>query len=219
MASNTPAATHSSRRSRAVVSDTTRPVRRSASSQLQPVASLTSITLKQARSEARGRWHPNGWGSKRFGSVGSTAAQMASPTSGSSARMMVGTSTWSSVLGAPDSTVGTRQRPVDGHLDSKEEVPVQSITRLSARPVSAGICSRLVSTLKIHVRQLPHPHFHPPWRVRANRRGGEVHDLANTLRILGQAIGWGTLIVFGTSTMVALGFALVHVMNFWSSPG
>jgi hypothetical protein len=46
-----------------------------------------------------------------------------------------------------------------------------------------------------------------------------VHDLANTLRILGQAIGWGTLIVFGTSTMVALGFALVHVMNFWSSPG
>jgi len=64
---------------------------------------------------------------------------------------MVGTSTWSSVLGAPDSTVGTRQRPVDGHLPSKEEVPVHRITDLFARPVrhsehpglypSAAICA------------------------------------------------------------------------------
>jgi len=56
---------------------------------------------------------------------------MASPTSGSSPRMMVRTSTWSSFLDAPDSTVGTRRRPVDGHLPQPDEL----VTGLSARPV------------------------------------------------------------------------------------
>jgi hypothetical protein len=41
----------------------------------------------------------------------------------------------------------------------------------------------------------------------------------NALRTLGTAIGWGILIVFGVSMTVVLGFALVHVMNFWSLPG
>jgi hypothetical protein len=93
------------------------------------------MTLKQARSEALGRRHPNGWASNRSGSSGSMAAQMASPTSGSSARMMVRTSTWSSVLGAPDITVGTRQRPVDGHLSLRDELPDHGSTHLFARPV------------------------------------------------------------------------------------
>jgi hypothetical protein len=52
-----------------------------------------------------------------------------------------------------------------------------------------------------------------------NQADGEMHHLANALRTLGQAIGWGVLIVFGVSMMVGFGFALIHVMNFWASPG
>jgi hypothetical protein len=50
-----PAAIHSSRRARAVVSDTLLPVSRSASSQEQLVASRTTIRSKQSRSEHLGR--------------------------------------------------------------------------------------------------------------------------------------------------------------------
>ena len=76
----------------------------------------------------------------------------------------------------------------------------------------------MVPTLKLPIHQLPHPHFHAPWAVTMNRGDGEGH-LANALRTLGQAIGWGALIVFGVSMMVAFGFALIHVMSFWASPG
>ena len=55
MASKTPTATHSSRRCRAVVSETTRPVICSASSHEHPVARRTMMTIKQSRSDLRGR--------------------------------------------------------------------------------------------------------------------------------------------------------------------
>jgi hypothetical protein len=55
MALKTPNFIHSSRRSREVVSETTRPQRQSASSQEHPVTSRTSLTWKQSRSEARWR--------------------------------------------------------------------------------------------------------------------------------------------------------------------
>jgi hypothetical protein len=55
MASKIPAAIHSSRRSRTVVSDTLVPHSRSASSHEQPVTNRTSITSKQSRSDQRGR--------------------------------------------------------------------------------------------------------------------------------------------------------------------
>jgi hypothetical protein len=50
--------------------------------------------------------------------------------------MMVVTSTWSSFLGAPDSTVGTRQRPVDGHLRQRDERPGHRDADLFARLVT-----------------------------------------------------------------------------------
>jgi hypothetical protein len=50
---------------------------------------------------------------------------------------MIGISTRLLVLGAPDSTVGTRQRPVDGHLPSRDELPGHRVTDLFARPVGA----------------------------------------------------------------------------------
>src|ERR1039458_2647036 len=50
--SKTPAAIHSSRRSRTVVSETLLPHSRSPSSHEQPVTSLTSITSKQSLSDA-----------------------------------------------------------------------------------------------------------------------------------------------------------------------
>lgn len=77
----------------------------------------------------------------------------------------------------------------------------------------------MVPTFKIPVRDLYHPRFHVPWAARTNHGDGELGPLVPALRTIGQAIGWGVLIVFGVSMMVALGFALVHVMNFWSSPG
>lgn len=83
----------------------------------------------------------------------------------------------------------------------------------------AGIRSRLVPTFKILTHHLSHPHLHVPWAARTNERDGELGHLVTALRTLGQAIGWAVLIVFGTWMVIALGFALVHVMNFWSSPG
>ena len=74
-------------------------------------------------------------------------------------------------------------------------------------------------TFKIPVDHLPHPHFPIPWAARTHHGDSELDHLANALRTLGQAFGWGVLIVFGVSMMIALGFALVHVMNFWASPG
>jgi hypothetical protein len=76
-----------------------------------------------------------------------------------------------------------------------------------------------VPTFKIPIDQLPHPRLHVPWAARTQHGDGEPGHLANALRTFGQAIGWGVLIAFGVSMMVALGFALVHVMNFWSLPG
>ena len=69
-------------------------------------------------------------------------------------------------------------------------------------------------TFKIPIDHLPHPHL--PWI--ASTDPGD-RELGHALRTFGPAIGWGVLIVFGVSMMVALGFALVHVMNFWSLPG
>jgi len=76
-----------------------------------------------------------------------------------------------------------------------------------------------VPTVKIPINQLPHPHLHVPWAARMQHGDGEPDHLANALRTLGPAIGWGVLIVLGVSMTVVLGFALVHVMNFWSLPG
>ena len=89
---------------------------------------------------------------------------------------------------------------------------------LESDPVR-GVRSPLVPTFKIPVHHLPHPQLHVPWAARMNQADGEMHHLANALRTLGQAIGWGVLIVFGVSMMVGFGFALIHVMNFWASPG
>jgi len=74
----------------------------------------------------------------------------------------------------------------------------------------------LVPTLKIH---LPRPHLHARWAASTGQADGELGHLADAFRTVSQAIGWGILIVFGVSMMVAFGFALVHVMNFWSLPG
>ena len=52
---NTPAVIHSSRRDRTVVSDTSLPHSRSASSHEHPVANRTRITAKHARSDDRWR--------------------------------------------------------------------------------------------------------------------------------------------------------------------
>jgi len=75
----------------------------------------------------------------------------------------------------------------------------------------------MVPTFKIPIDHLPHPHLHAPWA--AGTGDGELRHLADAFRTVSQAIGWGVLIVFGVSMMVAFGFALVHVMNFWSLPG
>ena len=74
-------------------------------------------------------------------------------------------------------------------------------------------------TFKIPSQYVPHPHFHVPWAAKTNQGEGEMHHLAHSLHTIGEAIAWGVLIVFGTWMIVALGFALVHVMNFWASPG
>src|SRR5579863_120923 len=86
----TPSSTHSSRRARAVVSETFMAQRRSAVTQLQPVTRRTRISSKTNRSEVLGRWQPSGWDLEGPGRCGSTAAKTASTTWGSSARMMVG---------------------------------------------------------------------------------------------------------------------------------
>jgi hypothetical protein len=69
--------------------------------------------------------------------------------------MMVGTSTWSSVLGAPDSTVGTRQRPVDGHLSSEEEVPVQRIITYPRGQLAIGCLASIRPRLRAVMASRP----------------------------------------------------------------
>ncbi len=88
--SNTPAAIHSSRLARTVVSEDLLPQSRSASSHEQPVTNRTSITSKQSRSGSRRRWEPGGWVFGAGGTRGSIAAQTVPTTSGSGARMVVG---------------------------------------------------------------------------------------------------------------------------------
>jgi hypothetical protein len=53
-----------------------------------PVTSRNRIPRKQSRSGTRGRWQPSGCVRGGGGIKGSIAAQMASTTSGSRARMM-----------------------------------------------------------------------------------------------------------------------------------
>ena len=48
---------------------------------------------------------------------------------------------------------------------------------------------------------------------------GGLHHLARVLRTVAQAIGSALMIVLATWVIVALFLALVHVMNFWASPG
>ena len=55
--------------------------------------------------------------------------------------------------------------------------------------------------------------------MRASDRDGQLAHLVYVLRSVAQVISWAVLIVLGVSMMVALGLALVHVMNFWASPG
>ena len=146
IALNTPASIHSSRRSRTVVSETLLPHSRSASSHEHPVTRRTSITSKQSRLSARGRWQPSGWSSTASGMSGSIPAQTASPTSGSSVRTSYGgTSTWS--FGSWDSTPivsGPLQRPVDGHqLQGTDSLltglsPIRAASKCRVRAAGLG---------------------------------------------------------------------------------
>ena len=77
----------------------------------------------------------------------------------------------------------------------------------------------LVLTFKIPIDHLPHPHLHAPRAASTGQKDGGLDHLAGAFRTLGHAIGWGALIVFTVSMMVLFGFALLHVMNFWSLPG
>ncbi len=79
--SKTPAAIHSSRRARSVVSVTAQPNRRSAVWLEQPVTNRTRIPSKHTRSGTRRRCVPNGWESGRCGNNASAAAHTASFTS------------------------------------------------------------------------------------------------------------------------------------------
>src|SRR5665213_2164603 len=148
-ASNTPAAIHSSRRVRIVVSDTLCPHSRSASSQEQPVTRRTNIPSKQSRSVALGRWQPNGWVRSGGGISGAMAAQTVSPTSGSSARMMVGTSTWSLVgwVSTP-SFMGPPPRPVDGRLLQRAYSQVRALSpiRAASKKLSDDLFVRAVGS-------------------------------------------------------------------------
>ena len=75
-----------------VVSDTWWSRIASPSTHDAPVTRRIMIPLKHSRSGTRGRWHPRGWDRLVAGRSGSTACQMTSMTSGSSARMMTGKS-------------------------------------------------------------------------------------------------------------------------------
>lgn len=134
-ASNTPAASHSSRRSRTVVSETLLPHKRSASTHEQPVESRTSITMKQFRFDDRGRWQPRGWASTGRGTRGSMADQTAFNTSGSSARMMV--QTFHLVVGVDSARHQSRYSPATGGWSPFHKSAGHRPIRLSARPLSA----------------------------------------------------------------------------------
>jgi hypothetical protein len=91
---------------------------------------------------------------------------------------------------------------------------------LRARTSSdVGVRSLVVPTFKIPIAHLPHPHLQAPWAAGNNQGDDGADQLAAAFRTLGHAIGWGVLIVFSVLMMVFFGFALLHVMNFWSLPG
>ena len=112
--SNTPAAIHSSRRVRSVVSETRCSRIASMSTHDDPVVNRIRNPQKQSRSEMRGRWQPSGC-SGGSGSSGSMAAKTASTTSGSSARMMSGDLPGRSCWAALGMKTEPTHRPVDGH--------------------------------------------------------------------------------------------------------
>ena len=113
-----PGRVHSSRRSRAVVSETLLPHSRSASSHEHPVTRRTNCTSKQSRSGARGRWQPkrvvvDAHREERFDRRKDNGIY----TSGSSARMTAGDLhlvVWRCGC-TRRSFSGPTQRPVDGH--------------------------------------------------------------------------------------------------------
>ena len=77
----------------------------------------------------------------------------------------------------------------------------------------------LVPTFKSPGSHLAHIHFDAPWAARVSDRDGGLHHLARVLRTVAQAIGSALMIVLATWVIVALFVSLVHVMNFWASPG
>jgi len=91
--SNTPAAIHSSRRARSVVSDTRHSKIASTLVHDAPVTKRTNSPQKQSRSETLGRQQPKGCDRSRTGSKARTASHTASTTSRSNARIMTSTST------------------------------------------------------------------------------------------------------------------------------
>lgn len=74
--------------------------------QEQPVTNRMRIPQEQSPSGTLGRWQPNRWVFGIGGINASIAAQTASTTSVSSARMMSLTSTWSLVGSHPESNLG-----------------------------------------------------------------------------------------------------------------
>ena len=73
-----------------MVSETSKFMIASMSTHDAPVTSRIRIPRKQTRSATRGLWQPSGCSSTGIGKIGSIAAQIASATSGSIARVMIG---------------------------------------------------------------------------------------------------------------------------------